>query len=266
MRTVILGDDSHLELLSYLNAERLRCEEVLRLAARNVARNWAGVPNETKRNTLERLPSVKTRLAQLVDWTDALTAAGPAALPVAAETRPDAESPLDPEAITEAGKSRVRFAAMADDEKVSMAKAMHEASDLLRRYVPLGQGTWPINPDDVLPAGVRIAVIDARAAHMHQHEDDAIGRFTTTEGMTVGVCSQIIQAVQTLSSVANGLGEGTVMPDMIRSAVDEVLAGHDVVLGVATVAPQVRPVKPMTVNVEIWGGTDTMLVQLVDDD
>lgn len=233
MRTVTFDDASHASLLDSLLAERSRCKD-------------AG------------------RLAQLVDWTNALSAAvtivDDAAIAPATTSGP--VNQIDPDA---SAMARSRFAAMTDDEKVATFKAMTEARLLLDRNAPYGLGTWPINPDDMLPAGVRVAVIDANAAYIHMHEDHAIGRFTTTQGMTVGTFCSIIEAAQALSSIANGLGAGTHLAGRLADEARRLVIRHDVETGMATLYPRIEGVNPMTLNIDIQGGSDTMLVQLVDE-
>lgn len=261
MRTVTFEDASHASLLAHLTAERDRCETAVRLTDFNESTDWAGISADRRREATERLPSTKARLAQLEAWTAALEAALPAD-PGDDAAASDVAEPIEP---GEAEAGRARFDAMTNDERVATYKALQKTQLLLGRNAPYGLGTWPVNPDDVLPAGVRIAVIDANAAYIHRHEDHAIGRFTTTEGMTVGTCCAIIEATQALSSIANGMGGGTLLAGRLADEARRLLIRHDVETAMATISPRIGAINPMTLNIDTQGGTDTMLVQLIDE-
>lgn len=75
MRTTVMSDMLHGQLVDRLTTERKRASNSIRLIERNRSRDWAGIPTQNRRDQEARLPALVRTQDELTDLIDALNGA-----------------------------------------------------------------------------------------------------------------------------------------------------------------------------------------------
>lgn len=75
MRTTVMSDMLHGDLIRHLSTQRKGINDAIRLIEKNIENDWKGVPTINRRSSEERLPRLRIEQDRLTDWLDVLNAA-----------------------------------------------------------------------------------------------------------------------------------------------------------------------------------------------